>query len=162
MSEDDNITKVEPSFSKTVTGFESSPGEVPKVELSSAKGISESKRSPEEVTIVEPSSSKTLTEFESSPEKVTKVELGSVTDDFQSASVRALTVPLPYDSPHGQVNIPEFQDWANTSKVFEDFNDFSVTDPCKIAKILSEKVHKKEEFFLVSRRCAPLTRTLVL
>ena len=62
------------------------------------------------IALVEPSSSKTVPEFESSPEKVTKVELGSASDDFQSASVSTLTVPLPYDSPHGQLYITGFQD----------------------------------------------------
>jgi len=59
------------------------------------------------------------------------------------------------------------QEWEDTGDVFEEitngnFSDTLVTDPSQIVKIISGKVDQKEEFFLVSRRSAPFTRTLAL
>ena len=130
----------------------------------------------------EPSSSKTTSESESSSHDF---QSASVITSLGSSLDESGTPPLHCDLPSvsypsvqpAQQQILEdaqlaevLQEWENTNEVLEEITDGSiivepatvVTDPSQIVKIVSERVDHKQEFFLVSRRCAPFTRTLAL
>jgi len=115
------------------------------------------------------------------------VESASVSTLAKSSLVKNSTPPLSYESPstsgqeldHSCSNVQSaeqqiledsqlahmLQEWENTSESFQEITDCSTTvvaEPAQIVKILSEKVDRMQEFFLVSRRCAPFSRTIAL
>ena len=95
------------------------------------------------------------------------------------------TTPLRCDSPSGeQLDDPSpsfqpsheqvledaklakvLQDWENNSECFDDIPDHSTnvfTKPSQIVELLADRVDQTQDFFLVTRRVAPFTRTLAL
>ena len=115
------------------------------------------------------------------------IESASVTTPARSSLVKTSTPPLSYESPstsgqeldHSCSNVQSaeqqilqdsqlahmLQEWENTSESFQEITDCSTTvvaEPAQIVKILSERVDRMQEFFLVSRRCAPFSRTIAL
>lgn len=105
--------------------------------------------------------------------------------DLRSSLDKNGTPPLSCDSPSGQelghpclsvqpaeqqiledAQLAEMlQEWENTSESFEEITNCSttvVTDSSQIVKILSERVDHMQQCFLVSRRCAPFSRTIAL
>jgi len=59
----------------------------------------------------------------------------------------------------------ELQEWENNGDCFDDIPNYStsvLTEPSQVVKLLAERVNQTEDFFLVSWRAAPFTRTLTL
>ena len=57
------------------------------------------------------------------------------------------------------------QEWEKNSDFFGDIPDCPpkvLTEPSQVVKLLAERVDQEQDFFLVSRRAAPFTRTLAL
>ena len=81
--------------------------------------------------------------------------------DHSCSNVQSAEQQILEDSQLAQM----LQEWENTNDSLQEINNCSTTvvaDTSQIVKILSERVDRMQEFFLVSRRCAPFSRTIAL
>lgn len=143
MSEDNNPTNSELSFSE--------PTNVP--ESSLANGV-------ESASVITPARS-SLDKNGTPPlscdsPSTSGQELGHLCSNIHSAEQQILE-----DSQLAQM----LQEWEHTSESFQEITNCPTTvvaEPAQIVKILSGRVDHMQEFFLVSRRCAPFSRTITL
>ena len=81
--------------------------------------------------------------------------------DHSCSNIHSAEQQILEDSQLAQM----LQEWENTSESFQEIANCPTTivaEPAQIVKILSERVDRMQELFLVSRRCAPFSRTIAL
>ena len=81
--------------------------------------------------------------------------------DHSCSNIQSAEQQILEDSQLAQM----LQEWENTNDSLQEINNCSTTvvaDTSQIVKILSERVDRMQEFFLVSRHCAPFAGTIAL
>ena len=143
MSEDNDPTNSELSFSKPIN--------VP--EISSANDF-------KSASVFTPSRS-SVDKNGTPPLSCDSPSTSGQESDHSCSNIQSAEQQILEDSQLAEM----LQQWENTSERLQEITNCSttvVTDPSQIVKILSEKVDRMQEFFLVSRRCAPFSRTIAL